>query len=496
MVENAPINIMTADKNGIINYLNPKSLETLKSIAHVLPVPPDKVVGGSYDVFHRNPAHQRAMLANPKNLPHKAKIRLGEEILDLLVSPMYDADGQFEGPMVTWELITKQEHLNQEIARQRTMLTNAPVNILMADPDGKLIYANQESIRSLRKIESNLKVPVDKMIGQNIAVFHRNPATQQTIISNPRNMPHSAQIRVGEEMMSLLVTAVTDDNGNYLGPMVTWELITEKLELIRTLTETSNDLGTAAEELLAVSNAMTTNSSTTTAQATTAATAAEEVTAGISTVVTNTEEMAASIKEITKATNASSNMSNDASTKAKVANDIITKLGESSLDIGNVIKVISSIAQQTNLLALNATIEAARAGEAGKGFAVVANEVKELAKETASATNDITKKIEAIQSDSRSAVDSVNAIGDSIEQITNIANSIAASVEEQAAATNEVSRVITDSAKAVQEISQNIGQVSVAANQTSAGATQTNDAARKLGTLAEQLKNLVKQIRI
>ena len=75
--------------------------------------------------------------------------------------------------------------------------------------------------------------------------------------------------------------------------------------------------------------------------------------------------------------------------------ETVRKLGESSAEIGNVIKVITSIAEQTNLLALNATIEAARAGEAGKGFAVVANEVKELAKETAQATEDIGQKIEA-----------------------------------------------------------------------------------------------------
>ena len=74
----------------------------------------------------------------------------------------------------------------------------------------------------------------------------------------------------------------------------------------------------------------------------------------------------------------------------------INELGESSQEIGKVIRTITSIAQQTNLLALNATIEAARAGEAGKGFAVVANEVKELAKQTATATEDISEKIESI----------------------------------------------------------------------------------------------------
>ena len=81
---------------------------------------------------------------------------------------------------------------------------------------------------------------------------------------------------------------------------------------------------------------------------------------------------------------------------AEDTNQVVSKLGDSSTEIGQVIKVITSIAQQTNLLALNATIEAARAGEAGKGFAVVANEVKELAKQTAKATEDISRKIEAI----------------------------------------------------------------------------------------------------
>src|SRR4029077_10779010 len=117
-----------------------------------------------------------------------------------------------------------------------------------------------------------------------------------------------------------------------------------------------------------------------------------------------------SIREIAKNANESARVAKNAVTVAHSTNETVKKLGVSSQEIGNVIKVISSIAQQTNLLALNATIEAARAGDAGNGFAVVGNEVKELAKQTAKATEEITNKIGAIQKDSQGAVDAIGGI--------------------------------------------------------------------------------------
>jgi methyl-accepting chemotaxis protein len=146
--------------------------------------------------------------------------------------------------------------------------------------------------------------------------------------------------------------------------------------------------------------------------------AAEQVSKNVQTVATGTEEMSASIKEIAKNASDAARVAPTRSRSRRRHNATVAKLGESSAEIGKVIKVITSIAQQTNLLALNATIEAARAGEAGKGFAVVANEVKELAKETAKATEDISQKIEAIQTDTKGAVDAIAEISGSSARST------------------------------------------------------------------------------
>src|ERR1035437_7200062 len=206
--------------------------------------------------------------------------------------------------------------------------------------------------------------------------------------------------------------------------------------------------------------------------------------------------MSASIKEIAKNTAEATRVANSAVQTAESTNKTIGKLGQSSAEIGQVIKVITSIAQQTNLLALNATIEAARAGEAGKDFAVVANEVKELAKETAKATEDIGRKIEAIQTDTKAAVDAIASISGVVNQINDISGTIATAVEEQNATTNEMSRNVSEAAQGSAEITSNIAGVAEAAQSTTHGATDTQKASQQLVETATQLRHLVEQFKI
>jgi methyl-accepting chemotaxis protein len=496
MLDSAPVNIMFADRQYTIRYVNQKSKETLRGIERVLPIKVDQIVGSSIDVFHKNPSHQRKMLADDRALPHRTIISVGDEKLDLLVSAIYNGKGEFAGSMVTWDVVTKKLAGDQELARIKSMMDNAPINVMCTDLDLKLVYMNPKSRETLKRLEKYLPISVDKMIGTSIDVFHKSPEHQRRMLASDRALPHRAKIKVGPETLDLLVSPIYDHEKNYLGPMVTWDVISQKVELVHDIGEASKHLAAAAAELNATATQMASNAGNTNKEANSVASASEQVARGVQAVATNTEEMVASIKEIARNAGDASTASNQTVQEAELTNTTILKLGESSQEIGNVIKVISSIAQQTNLLALNATIEAARAGEAGKGFAVVANEVKELAKQTAKATDEITQKIGGIQKNTGSAVDAIGTITTSIQKLNGIATAIAAAVEEQQATTTEVSRVVQESAKGVASITTSVKTVSEASNETQSGANQVLLAARSLAELAEKLQSLVAKIEV
>ncbi|MBZ5687773.1 MAG: HAMP domain-containing protein [Acidobacteriia bacterium] len=267
-------------------------------------------------------------------------------------------------------------------------------------------------------------------------------------------------------------------------------------EMIRSIAGTAEQVASASEELSSTSQEITANSEETSTQAQVVSSSSEQVNKNLQTVATGSEEMSASIKEIAKNAHESAKVATSAVRVADETNQIVAKLGDSSTEIGQVIKVITSIAQQTNLLALNATIEAARAGEAGKGFAVVANEVKELAKQTAKATEDISRKIEAIQGDTKSAVAAIGQIGEVIKQVNDISNTIATAVEEQNATTNEMARNVSEAARGSSEITKNISGVAQAAQSTAHGAGDSSKAAGSLAEMSTRLRELVAQFRL
>ncbi|MFB2919995.1 methyl-accepting chemotaxis protein [Aerosakkonema funiforme] len=272
-------------------------------------------------------------------------------------------------------------------------------------------------------------------------------------------------------------------------------MTTNLTDSVRKIASIAQALAHASEELTKVSQQLNKNAEHTSEQANSASISADEVNLNAQVVATGVEEMSASIKEISKSATDAAMVATNAVKMTQSTNQTIAKLGQSSIEIGNVVKVITSIAQQTNLLALNATIEAARAGEAGKGFAVVANEVKELAKQTAKATEDISQKIETIQSDTKSAVAAIAQITAIINQINDFQNTIASAVEQQTATTNEIARNVAGAAKGTSEIANNINNVAEAAQSTTDVASQTLKFADELALLAAELQTLVSQFK-
>jgi len=257
--------------------------------------------------------------------------------------------------------------------------------------------------------------------------------------------------------------------------------------VVRRIRESAWTLATSSEELSATSTQMGASAEETSAQASAVSAAAEQVSANVNTVAASAEEMSASIHEIAASAHEAAAVAAQAVDAAGATNETVRQLGDSSAEIGEVIKVITSIAEQTNLLALNATIEAARAGDAGKGFAVVANEVKELARETSAATEDIGQKIVAIQGDAQAAMAAIDAISDVITRINDIQGTIASAVEQQTATTNEITRHVTEAAGGAGEIAANVTGVAQAAQDTSSGASSVQAAAQDLARLAEEL---------
>ena len=442
MVENSPTNMMFCDAEMRIQYMNPASTNTLRKIERLLPCKVDDIIGQSVDIFHKNPAHQRQMLGNPDQyLPHTAVIQLGDEHMELNVSAIRDADGVHIGAMANWSLVTEQLRIEREA---------------------------KELQERERAASADLQAKVNAL-STTLAAAAGGDLTAQVTVS-------------GSDAIGQMGDAVGKLLGDLRGS-------------IQAIAVNSEALAAAAEELQVVSAQMGGNSAETSRQVSFVSDASVDVSRNVETVSAASEQMSSSIKEIARNASEAAKVAGQAVAAAKVTNATVSLLGDSSAEIGQIVKVITGIAQQTNLLALNATIEAARAGEAGKGFAVVANEVKELAKETAKATEDISAKIEAIQNDTNSSVESITGILSIIDQIAEFQDTIAAAVEEQAATTSEIARSVGEASRGSQEITANMHTVAEAADSTANGANDSSRAASELARMASDLQSLVGQFR-
>ena len=271
--------------------------------------------------------------------------------------------------------------------------------------------------------------------------------------------------------------------------------MTRLRETVLTIDSSAASLSDASGRMSDVAAQIAGSAEESSAQARTVSAAADEISRSVDAVSAGSDEMGAAIREISQNAAEAAQVAGEAVGLAASTSATMTKLGESSAEIGDVIRVITSIAEQTNLLALNATIEAARAGEAGKGFAVVASEVKDLAQETSRATEDISRRVQSIQSDTGGAVTAIEEISRVIARISDFQTTIASAVEEQTATTAEMNRSVGEAAAGTNEIASSITGVAEAARRTSQGIASSQQATAELVAISNSLTTLVSRFR-
>lgn len=245
------------------------------------------------------------------------------------------------------------------------------------------------------------------------------------------------------------------------------------------------------------------------AAASTAA-AVEEVTVAINEVASNVSEAANAVRRSNADSVAGMNTAGQAATEIlKLAETVrnttatMSKLAQSSDEIGRIATVIKEIADQTNLLALNAAIDAARAGEQGRGFAVVADEVRKLAERTTNATTEISSIITSLKSETQVAVDSVTAGEAQVTRGVELANeakqalaAIQASTAGSLSLVADIELATREQSNAATAISLNIEQIARMSEEGAQSVANIAGSSQNLATVSENLNRSLARVTI
>jgi methyl-accepting chemotaxis protein len=519
----------------------------------------NQLMGANIDIFHQNPAHQRNML-DKLTSAYETRIKVAGLTFNLIATPVFD-NGKRTATVVEWRDVTAilareeaDRKLAAENARIRKALDNVSSNTMVADADCNIIYLNEAVLKMFGAAQADIvkdlpNFNINKLIGENIDVFHKNPAHQRNLLANLKST-YSNQLRVGGRTFRIIANPITDTDGTRIGTVVEWadrtaevaieheidaiinaanagdlsqriathdkdgfflnlsnglnslvgiadKVMADVVEMFDGLAKgdltrkingeyegqfgkLQTDANATVSRLTEVLNGISESANTVTSGAEEIAQGnadlsqrTEEQAASLEETASSMEEMTATVKQSAENATLANTLAKEASSKAdhggKVVKQAVTAMeaiNESSKRIADIIGVIDEIAFQTNLLALNAAVEAARAGEQGRGFAVVAGEVRNLAQRSAGAAKEIKELIR----------DSVNKVNDGTSLV------------------NQSGNTLQEIVHAVSKVAEMINQISVAAEQQASGIQEVNKAVSQMDEMTQQNAALVEQV--
>lgn len=493
--------IMVADAEMRIAYLNSAARELFaKNAGEIRTVFPkfdaDELVGQSIDIFHKNPAHQRGLLSDPRRLPHSAEMKIGGIWLSIRAAAV--TGGFF---IVEWADVTERRERERRSLEEGNQVKaiNRSQAVIEFQLDGTIIHANDNFLRALG-------YRADEIVGKHHSMFV-DPAFARSdeyrafwARLNNGQFDAGQYPRVAKGGRTIWIQAsynpLLDDKGKpYKVVKYATDITAQKealAETVRVVTAlaagdlTATMAGTYEGDFAQLRDAVNQSMGSLKdmvgkihMSAGTITSAASQIASGNASLNARTqeqssslEETAASVEEMTATVKQNAANAGQANQLATGARDVAAKGGtvvesavsamaaitDSSTKVADIIGVIEQIAFQTNMLALNAAVEAARAGDQGRGFAVVAAEVRNLAQRSASAA----KEIKALIQDSADKVgqgaklvyqsgETLRDIVTSVKKVSDIIGEISTASDEQASGIEQINTAVTSMDRGTQE---------------------------------------------